>query len=164
MDPPGGQVTTPIDEFGDYVALDPFFRIIEEGLAGVVDGRHFFDLLAEDVVFEYVTRSPGNTTSSRCSAMSSAPCAVHGPIPETAVSAAMNSSSESPLNTFTSSRPPDHEPRNHRVGIVKPGPCFLQRCGAAKRNIYAKLDARDRSTAVERARELRLIASSSVAH
>jgi LuxR family maltose regulon positive regulatory protein len=32
------------------------------------------------------------------------------------------------------------------------------------RNIYAKLDARDRSTAVERARELRLIASSSVAH
>jgi LuxR family maltose regulon positive regulatory protein len=32
------------------------------------------------------------------------------------------------------------------------------------RNIYAKLDARDRSTAVARARELRLIASSSVAH
>ena len=32
------------------------------------------------------------------------------------------------------------------------------------RNIYAKLDARDRSTAVERARERRLIASSSVAH
>jgi LuxR family maltose regulon positive regulatory protein len=32
------------------------------------------------------------------------------------------------------------------------------------RNIYAKLDARDRSTAVEHARELRLIASSSVAH
>src|SRR5437588_4375894 len=107
MDPPGGQVTTPIDEFGDYAALDPFFRIIEEALAGVVDGRHFFDLLAEDVVFEYVTRSPGNTTSSRCSAMSSAPCAVHGPIPETAVSAAMNSSSESPLNTSTSSRPSD---------------------------------------------------------
>ena len=32
------------------------------------------------------------------------------------------------------------------------------------RSIYAKLDARDRSTAVERARELRLIASRSVAH
>jgi hypothetical protein len=25
-------VTTPIDEFGDFAALDPFFRIIEEGL------------------------------------------------------------------------------------------------------------------------------------
>lgn len=37
MDPPGGQVTTPIDEFGDNAALDPFFRIIEEGLAGFVD-------------------------------------------------------------------------------------------------------------------------------
>jgi LuxR family transcriptional regulator, maltose regulon positive regulatory protein len=32
------------------------------------------------------------------------------------------------------------------------------------RNIYAKLDARDRSTAVERARELRLVASSGVTH
>jgi uncharacterized protein len=40
-------VTTPIDDFDDFAALDPFFRIIEEGLAGFVDGRHFFDLLAE---------------------------------------------------------------------------------------------------------------------
>ena len=46
MDPPGSQVTSPIDEFGDYAALDPFFRIIEEGLAGFVDDGHFFDLLA----------------------------------------------------------------------------------------------------------------------
>ena len=59
MDPPGGQVTTPIDEFGDYAALDPFFRIIEEGLAGFVDDGHFFDLLAEDVIFDYVISVPG---------------------------------------------------------------------------------------------------------
>jgi uncharacterized protein len=52
-------VTTPIDEFGDYAALDPFFRIMEEGLAGYVDDRHFFDLLAEDVIFEYVISVPG---------------------------------------------------------------------------------------------------------
>ena len=58
MDPPGGEVTTPID-VGDYAALDPFFRIIEEGLAGFVDGGHFFDLLAEDVIFEYVISVPG---------------------------------------------------------------------------------------------------------
>jgi len=38
--------------FADFQALDPFFRIIEEGVAGLVDGEHFFDLLAEDVVFE----------------------------------------------------------------------------------------------------------------
>jgi ketosteroid isomerase-like protein len=59
MDPPGGQVTTPIDELGDFVALDPFFRIIEEGLAGFVDGGHFFDLLAEDVIFDFVISVPG---------------------------------------------------------------------------------------------------------
>jgi ketosteroid isomerase-like protein len=59
MDGPGGQVTTPVDEFGDFAALDPFFRIIEEGLAGVVDDGHFFDLLAEDVIFDFVISVPG---------------------------------------------------------------------------------------------------------
>jgi ketosteroid isomerase-like protein len=52
-------VTTPIDDLDDFAALDPFFRIIEQGLTGFVDGRHFFDLLAEDVVFEYVISVPG---------------------------------------------------------------------------------------------------------
>jgi ketosteroid isomerase-like protein len=52
-------VSTPFDEFGDFAALDPFFRIIEKGLAGFVDGGHFFDLLDEDVVFEYVISVPG---------------------------------------------------------------------------------------------------------
>src|SRR6202020_2599354 len=32
---------------------------IEEGVAGLADGEHFFDLLAEDVVFEYVITVPG---------------------------------------------------------------------------------------------------------
>jgi ketosteroid isomerase-like protein len=59
MDPLGDQVTTPVDEFGDFAALDPFFRIIEEGLAGLVDAGHFFHLLAEDVIFEYVVSVPG---------------------------------------------------------------------------------------------------------
>jgi ketosteroid isomerase-like protein len=59
MDTPGAQVPTPIDELGDFAALDPFFRIIEEGLAGLVDGGHFFDLLAEDVIFDYVVCVPG---------------------------------------------------------------------------------------------------------
>ena len=40
-----------VDNMDDFRALDPFFRIIEEGLAGLVDGGHFFDLLADDVVF-----------------------------------------------------------------------------------------------------------------
>lgn len=48
-----------IGDFAEFAALDPFFRIVQEGLAGLVDGDHFFDLLAEDVVFEYVISVPG---------------------------------------------------------------------------------------------------------
>lgn len=50
---------TPIADLHDFTALDPFFGIIEEGLAGLVDPGHFFDLMAEDVVTEYVITVPG---------------------------------------------------------------------------------------------------------
>ena len=40
-------------------ADSPFFRIIKKGLDGLVDGEDFYDLLAEDVVFEYVITVPG---------------------------------------------------------------------------------------------------------
>src|SRR5258708_3799803 len=50
---------TAVSNLDDFRALDPFFRIIEEGVAGLVDGEHFFDLLADDVVFEYVITVPG---------------------------------------------------------------------------------------------------------
>ena len=48
-----------ITALSDFEALDPFFRIIEKGLDGIADGKHFFDLLADDVVFEYVITVPG---------------------------------------------------------------------------------------------------------
>jgi hypothetical protein len=38
-----------VENMNDFRALNPFFRIIEEGLEGLVDGDHFFDLLDEDV-------------------------------------------------------------------------------------------------------------------
>ena len=47
-----------IDNIDDFRALDPFFRIIEQGLAGLVDGGHFFDLLAEAVVFDFIITVP----------------------------------------------------------------------------------------------------------
>jgi uncharacterized protein len=50
---------TAIANLEDFKALDPFFRIIEDGLRGLADGDHFFDLLAEDAVFEYVITVPG---------------------------------------------------------------------------------------------------------
>jgi uncharacterized protein len=37
----------------------PFFRIIAEGLSGLVDGEDFSGTLAEDAVFEYVVSVPG---------------------------------------------------------------------------------------------------------
>jgi hypothetical protein len=37
-----------IENIDDFRALDLSFRIIEQGLAGLVDGEHFFDLLADD--------------------------------------------------------------------------------------------------------------------
>jgi len=42
----------------DFRALEPFFRTIEQGLAEFADGDHFFDLLAEDVVFDFVITVP----------------------------------------------------------------------------------------------------------
>jgi ketosteroid isomerase-like protein len=48
-----------LENMEDFRALDPFFRVIEEGVAGLVDGGHFFDLLADDVVFEFIITVPG---------------------------------------------------------------------------------------------------------
>ena len=50
---------TAIANLQDFTALDPFFRIIEQGLQGLVEPGHFFDLMAEDVVTEYVITVPG---------------------------------------------------------------------------------------------------------
>ncbi|MEZ0049979.1 ketosteroid isomerase-like protein [Mycobacterium sp. MAA66] len=47
-----------IDNLDDFRALDPFFRIIEQGLAEYADGEHFFDLLADDVVFDFIITVP----------------------------------------------------------------------------------------------------------
>src|ERR1700694_6083612 len=49
---------TTITDLDDFKALDPFFRIIEQALAGVADGAHFFDLLAEDVEFDFIITVP----------------------------------------------------------------------------------------------------------
>src|SRR6478672_6407484 len=52
-------MTTTITDLDDFEALDPFFRIIEKGLDGIADGGHFFDLLAEDIIFDYIITIPG---------------------------------------------------------------------------------------------------------
>src|SRR6266849_7195788 len=52
-------MTVTITDLDDFKALDPFFRIIEKGLDGIADGGHFFDLLAEKVIFDYIITPPG---------------------------------------------------------------------------------------------------------
>ena len=39
--------------YAAFGALDPFFDIVMQGLAGVVDGDHYFDVVADDAVFEF---------------------------------------------------------------------------------------------------------------
>jgi uncharacterized protein len=52
-------VTKYTNDGSNFGADGPFFRIIREGLEGLVEGEDYFDLLADDVVFEYVISVPG---------------------------------------------------------------------------------------------------------
>jgi len=48
-----------VDEKSNFGSDGPFFRIIREGLDGWAHGEDFFDLLNDDVFFEYVISVPG---------------------------------------------------------------------------------------------------------
>jgi ketosteroid isomerase-like protein len=47
------------NDSSNFGADGPFFRVIREGLNGLVEGDDYFDLLTDDVVFEYVISVPG---------------------------------------------------------------------------------------------------------
>jgi uncharacterized protein len=47
------------NDSSNFGADGPFFQVIREGLKGLVDGEDYFDLLADNVVFEYVISVPG---------------------------------------------------------------------------------------------------------
>jgi len=40
-------------DYRSFCALDPFFSVVMEGLSKYTDGEHYFDTLADDVVFEF---------------------------------------------------------------------------------------------------------------
>ena len=52
-------------KYAAFAALDPFFDIVMQGLAGGVDGDHYFDAIADDAVFEYRYVFPGFRRRSR---------------------------------------------------------------------------------------------------
>ena len=55
----GRAVTKFTEDSSNFGADGPFFHIVREGLRGLVDGEDFFDLLADDVVVEFVISVPG---------------------------------------------------------------------------------------------------------
>ena len=52
-------MTKYVADSSSFGADGPFFRVIREGLRGLVDGEDYFDLLHDAVLFEYVISVPG---------------------------------------------------------------------------------------------------------
>ncbi len=46
-------------KYAAFDALNPFFEIVQEGLTGLVDGKHFFDTIADDALFDFRYNFPG---------------------------------------------------------------------------------------------------------
>jgi ketosteroid isomerase-like protein len=46
-------------KYAMFKALDPFFEIIMKGVAGLVDGNHYFDAVADNALFEFRYNIPG---------------------------------------------------------------------------------------------------------
>jgi uncharacterized protein len=49
----------PKAKYANFEALNPWFGVVQKGLAGLVDGEHFFDMFADDAVFESRYDLPG---------------------------------------------------------------------------------------------------------
>jgi uncharacterized protein len=49
----------PKSDYTTFDALDPFFDVVMAGLTRFVDGEHYFDTLADDVLFEFLYEFPG---------------------------------------------------------------------------------------------------------
>jgi ketosteroid isomerase-like protein len=46
-------------KYAAFDALKPYFEIVQKGLSGLVDGEHYFDMIADDAVFEFLYDFPG---------------------------------------------------------------------------------------------------------
>ena len=45
-------------KYAAFTALDPFFDIVQQGLAGLLDGDHYFDTIADDASLNFDIISP----------------------------------------------------------------------------------------------------------
>ena len=46
-------------EYAAYQAAAPYFDLVRRALGDLVDGEHFFDIVADDVVYEVLYELPG---------------------------------------------------------------------------------------------------------
>jgi ketosteroid isomerase-like protein len=49
----------PNPKYAAYTGADPYFKLVRGALGDLVDGEHFFDILADDVVYEVLYDFPG---------------------------------------------------------------------------------------------------------
>jgi uncharacterized protein len=49
----------PNPEYAVYEPAAPYFDLVRRALGGLVDGEHFFDIVADDVVYEVLYDFPG---------------------------------------------------------------------------------------------------------
>jgi len=52
-------------EYGVFEALNPFFEVVLRGLSGLVDGKHYFETIADSAIFESRYHFPGWPVSIR---------------------------------------------------------------------------------------------------
>ena len=46
-------------EYTEFEALNPFFEVVLRGLSGLIDGKHYFDTIADNAIFESRYHFPG---------------------------------------------------------------------------------------------------------
>lgn len=49
----------PTPKYAAYKGADPYFNLVRGALSDLVDGEHFFDAVADDVVYEVLYDFPG---------------------------------------------------------------------------------------------------------
>ena len=49
----------PSSKYAEYEAARPYFELVRGALGDLVDGDHFFDIVADDVVYEVLYEFPG---------------------------------------------------------------------------------------------------------
>jgi hypothetical protein len=49
----------PNPRYAAYEGADPYFELVRGALGDLIDGEHFFDIVADDIVYEVLYDLPG---------------------------------------------------------------------------------------------------------